>query len=279
MSKTIGYTVIKLEEDQTVKQAVSNETDEQIIERMRERFEMLEDMTRAAKKGQIRALIVSGAPGVGKSFGVDKVLAREKLISDIGNFPPKYEVVKGTISAIGLYAKLYHFSSPKNVLVFDDCDDIFEEVQSLNILKSALDTSKQRWISWAKDSRLLRREGIPDRFEFKGSAIFITNDNFSDAKGKKLQQHLKALESRCHYLDLTIHTEREKMLRIKQIVDAGMLKDYNFSDTEVAELLEFVTVNKKRFTELSLRTVIKLADLKVAFGQNYPRYAEMGLMK
>jgi hypothetical protein len=69
------------------------------------------------------------------------------------------------------------------------------------------------------------------------------------------------------------------MLRIKQIVDAGMLKDYNFSDTEVAELLEFVTVNKKRFTELSLRTVIKLADLKVAFGQNYPRYAEMGLMK
>ena len=43
------------------------ETDEETIERMRERFEMLEDMTRATKKGDVRAMIVSGPPGVGKS--------------------------------------------------------------------------------------------------------------------------------------------------------------------------------------------------------------------
>ncbi|MGB0359760.1 MAG: hypothetical protein ACPGC4_07985, partial [Litorivicinaceae bacterium] len=44
------------------------ESDEEIIDRLRDRFDMLEDMTRAAKKGDVRAMIVSGPPGVGKSF-------------------------------------------------------------------------------------------------------------------------------------------------------------------------------------------------------------------
>src|SRR6056297_472572 len=47
---------------------ISEETDEEIIERMRDRFSMLDSMTKAAKKGDIRAMIVSGPPGVGKSF-------------------------------------------------------------------------------------------------------------------------------------------------------------------------------------------------------------------
>ena len=42
------------------------ETDEETIDRMRERFEMLEEMTKATKKGDVKAMIVSGPPGVGK---------------------------------------------------------------------------------------------------------------------------------------------------------------------------------------------------------------------
>ena len=54
------------------------ETDEETIDRLRERFEMLEDMTRATKKGAVRAMIVSGPPGVGKSHGVEKVLGKHE---------------------------------------------------------------------------------------------------------------------------------------------------------------------------------------------------------
>jgi hypothetical protein len=79
------------------------------------------------------------------------------------------------MSAIGLYSKLYEFSSEKNVIVFDDCDSVLLDDLSLNILKAALDSSKKRTISWNTDSRILRSEGIPDRFEFKAGAIFITN--------------------------------------------------------------------------------------------------------
>jgi hypothetical protein len=257
------------------------ETDEEIVERMRDRFGMLEDMTRATKKGAVRAMIVSGPPGVGKSFGVEKVLGKHDLIADIaGNSKlKKYEVVKGAMSAIGLYAKLYQYADKDNVIVFDDCDSVLLDDLSLNILKAALDSKKTRKIHWNTDSYKLRNEGIPDSFEFKGSAIFITNIKFDNVKSKKLRDHLEALESRCHYIDLTIDTEREKMLRIKQIVSDGMLDDYAISQDKKDDIVDFIDINKKRLRELSLRTVLKIADLAVAFPDRWEAMAENTVMK
>jgi len=278
-TKPTGYRVLSLEQETP---AQSKETDAEIIERLRERFEILDDMTRAVKKGAVRAMIVSGAPGVGKSFGVEKVLGKHGLMADIANDEKlkKYEIVKGAMSAIGLYSKLYEFSAEKNILVFDDCDSVLLDDLSLNILKAALDTSKKRTIHWNTDSRLLRSEGVPNSFEFKGGAIFITNINFQNIKSKKLQDHLMALESRCHYIDLTIHTEREKMLRIRQIVGDGMLAEYEFTAEAEAELIAFVDENKKRLRELSLRTVLKMADLMRSFpNDKWKRVAQISLMK
>ena len=170
------------------------ETDEETIERMRERFDMLEDMTRATKKGDVRAMIVSGPPGVGKSFGVEKVLGKHDIIATLGERQPKYQVVKGAMSAIGLYCKLFNYADKDNVLVFDDCDSIFADELSLNILKAALDSKKNRTIHWNTDSFKLRNEGVPDSFTFKGGAIFITNLKFDKSKGK-VREHLMALES------------------------------------------------------------------------------------
>jgi len=252
------------------------ETDEQIIERMRERFMMLEDMTRAAKRGDVRAMIVSGPPGVGKSFGVEKVLGNHDLIATLANNDKlkKYEVVKGAMSAIGLYVKLHQYSDKDNVLVFDDCDSILLDDLSLNILKAALDSKKKRTIHWNTDSFKLRNEGVPDKFDFKGSVIFITNIKFDNVKSKKLRDHLEALESRCHYIDLTIDTEHEKMLRIKQIVGDGMLNEYGFSEDKHNEIVDFIDINKNRLRELSLRTVLKVADLAKAFPDKWEAMAE-----
>jgi DNA-binding NarL/FixJ family response regulator len=285
---TKGYKVVKFDEvtaKRTIAQAhqdaVSKETDAEIVERLRERFEILEDMTRAVKKGEVRAMIVSGAPGVGKSFGVEKVLSKHDLLADVANNSKlkKYEIVKGAMSAIGLYKKLYEFSDKKCILVFDDCDSVLLDDLALNILKAALDTSKKRTIHWNTDSRSLIAEGVPNSFDFNGGAVFITNINFANVKSKKLQDHLAALESRCHYIDLTIHTEREKMLRIKQIVSDGMLAEYDFSVEQTAELVQFIDNNKKRLRELSLRTVLKAADLIKSFPDRWARVAEVSLMR
>jgi hypothetical protein len=260
---------------------VLTETDDEIKARLRERFSILDDMTKAVKKGAVRAMIVSGPPGVGKSFGVEAVLGKHDLMANIaGNEKlKKYEVVKGAMSALGLYSKLYQYSDAKNILVFDDCDSVLLDDLSLNILKAALDSGSKRMIHWNTDSHMLRREGVPDSFEFKGGAIFITNIKFENVRSKKLKDHLEALESRCHYLDLTIDTEREKVLRIKQIVEDGMLDKYEFEPGAQAELLEYIDTNKKKLRELSLRMVLKLADLRKGFPDRWQSVAAMTCMR
>ena len=144
-------------------QQLAQVTDDEIMERLRTRFTILDDMTRAVKKGDVRAMIVTGPPGVGKSFGVEKVLSKHDVFADVAQNEKlkKYEVVKGAMSAIGLYSKLYEYSDKKSILVFDDCDSVLLDDLSLNILKAALDSSKKRMIHWNTDSRLLRSEGVP----------------------------------------------------------------------------------------------------------------------
>jgi len=256
-----------------------DETDEEVIERMRKRFAILDDMTKATKRGDVRAMLVSGPPGVGKSFGVETVLEKYNTLTTLGNMPPKYEVVKGAMSPIGLYCKLYNFSSRDNVLVFDDCDSILLDDLSLNILKAALDSKKVRKICWNTDSHMLRREGVPDTFEFMGSVIFITNIKFDNVKSKKLRDHLEALESRCHYIDLTIDTLREKLLRIQQIVKDGMLNSYALPDEVKQEVVEYIWDHKRRLREVSLRTVLKIADLAKAFPEQWKDMATSTVLK
>jgi hypothetical protein len=253
------------------------ESDAAIIERLRVRFGMLTDMAKAVKCGDVRALIVSGPPGVGKSHGVEEVLERYHNWETLGG-AKTHEVIKGTMSPLGLYCKLFALSAPGNVIVFDDCDSIFHDELSLNILKAALDSKANRTIHWNTDSFKLRNEGVPNHFNFEASAIFITNLKFDRVKGK-LREHLKALESRCHYMDLTIDTDREKMLRIRQVIQDGMLKSYGLDDATVEDIVDFVDDNKTRLRELSLRTVLKISDLVKAFPNTWCDLAENTIMR
>lgn len=275
-------TVLEFDTDLIAARAaeVAQETDEDIMERLKDRFTVLHDMTKAVRAGDVRAMILTGPPGVGKSFGVEQVLAADETMQVLQNRPVRHQIVKGALSAVGLYAKLYEFSDENNVLVFDDADNIFFDDTSLNLLKAALDTSDKRFISWNSDSRLLRSEGIPDRFEFKGSIIFISNIKFAHVRSKKLKDHLTALESRCHYIDLEMDTQREKILRIKQVIrDTGMLDKYDFEETQKDIIIKFVEDNKDKLRELSLRTVIKTADLCKAFPNMWEKMATTTLMR
>jgi len=256
-----------------------NESDDQIIERMRERFSILDDMTQASIDGVVRGMVVTGPPGVGKSFGVEAVLEKNSLFDKLAGNKMRFEVIKGASSAIGLYKVLFENADRNSVLVLDDCDTVLYDETSLNLLKAALDSCKKRKLSWNTDSALLRREGIPDQFEFQGSVIFITNLKFDNVRGK-IKDHLAAIMSRCHYLDLTMDTMREKVLRCKQIVADGMLNEYQFTQDEQEDLMNFMFENKEKMREISLRMVTKLADLKKSFGEEkWKRTAEVTCMR
>jgi hypothetical protein len=256
------------------------ETDEQAVERIRERFDILHEMTKAATNGDIRAMIVSGPPGVGKSFGVEQEIDKATMLDQIAGRRLRAEVVKGSATALGLYSTLYKYSDENCVLVFDDCDSILLDDVSLNLLKGALDSGKKRKISWLSDSNLLRREGIPDSFNFNGSVIFITNLKFDAMKSQKLRDHLDALQSRCHYLDLTLDTQRDKLLRIKQIAaDGELFADYDFEQCVQDEIIDFMDVNKNKLRELSLRMALKIADLRKSFPMRWKAMATTTCMK
>lgn len=264
----------------TVAPVTDTATEEHRMAEIAERFELLDDMTKAVLNGDIRAMIVAGPPGVGKSFGIENQLERANLFDQISGNRVKSEMIKGTASALGLYKALYKYSDERSVVVFDDCDSILLDEVCLNLLKGALDSGKKRRISWLADSHMLRREGIPDQFDFKGGVIFITNLKFDKLKSQKTKDHLDAIQSRCHYLDLTLDTQRDKILRIKQIARTGELfADYNFGQIEQDEIIEFMEKNQNRLRELSLRMAIKIADLRKSFPMKWQVMASTTCMK
>jgi len=260
--------------------AVPEQSDEERMAEIADRFEVLTEMTKAAVAGDIRAMIVSGPPGVGKSYGVEQEIEKATLFDAIAGRKLRAEVVKGSATALGLYSTLYRYSDANSVIVFDDCDSILVDDVALNLLKGALDSGKKRKISWLSDSNLLRREGIPDSFNFNGSVIFITNLKFDQMKSQKLRDHLDALQSRCHYLDLTLDTMRDKILRIRQIAATGELfNDLNLPEGADAEILEFMSANKNKLREMSLRMAIKLGQLYKTFPLRWRGLAESTCMR
>lgn len=260
---------------------IEAETEDEAMQRISDTFAMLDKIVDASAKGIIRGLVVSGPPGVGKSFGVEKQLEVANMFLTLKNQNPQYEIVSGGVSSIGLYQKLYYNRTPKQVLVFDDCDGVLFEEECLNLLKAALNSGERRKINWNKESRVLQVEDIPDSFDFEGSIIFLSNIDFerSIAKGSRISQHLAAIMSRCHYLDLEIGSTRDKLLRIKQICRDGMLKPYDFTEGEERMITDFIFDNAEYLREISLRMVKKAADFVKADPKGWHEMAEATLLQ
>lgn len=263
-----------------VAEPTKTETDDDIKERIKERFDILELMTDAVIRGDVRGLVVTGPPGVGKSYGVEQQCEKAGLFDKISGKRGRYHIVKGQSTALGLYAALYKYSDKGDVIVFDDCDDLFSDELSLNLLKGALDSGKKRRLAWnSSSSSFLEKEGIPDSFLFHGAVIFISNLKLEASRGK-MAAHMEALMSRCHYLDLTMDTMREKLMRIEQVAEVSdLFGDKDFTKGEEAEILCYMKEHQDSFREMSLRTALKIADLKKISPTNWQTLAKSTCMK
>ena len=58
-----------------------------------------------------------------------------------------------------------------------------------------------------------------------------------------------------------------------------MLAEYKFASELIQDIVDFVDINKNRLRELSLRTVLKVADLAKAFPDKWEAMAENTVMK
>lgn len=257
---------------------VKVETETEIYQKLTDRFAAMETLAQATATGKNRSLIISGPAGLGKSFGVMKIV---DTLESKGYRPV---VIRGYVRPTGLYKTLYDFKDKNCVVVFDDADSVFGDDVSLNILKTACDMTKTRTLSWLTETRMEDEEGekLPRRFDFEGSIIFITNYDFDAmiASGTKLAPHFAAMISRSHYLDLAMKTKLDYIVRLKQVIrEKGMLEREGFSQTQQETLIDFIVTQQDRLRELSLRMVLKLAGLMKMHPAGWQKLAKVTCMR
>ncbi len=246
-------------------------TDAEIISKTKRAFMITDRITSqmGVNKDAVRALIVSGDAGVGKSFSIINPIERRNAEVSGMNL----QIIKGSASPYGIYTALFN-AKDGGVIIFDDCDSALLDEESLNLFKAALDTTDKRVISWRKkaswvypsydDNDAIDSEGrYPDSFEFEGSVIFITNVDFHEKADAdtRMSPHFKALISRSMYVDLSLKTPREKILWMQEIFMNHMAPNSGISTEESSNIMQFVKDNSTKMIDLSLRLMTHIVDI------------------
>lgn len=251
-------------------------SDEEIEERLQDLFEALVIMTEATAHGLNRSLFISGPAGIGKTFESDRVL---------DSLGPDYLVkrVSGFMRLTGLYRVLYENRFKNRTIVFDDSDSVFADEDKLNMLKNATDTKDVRKIVWGAETAMETDNGeaIPREFVFEGNIIFITNTDMQSIvdRGGRMAEHYEALISRSHYLAISMPESRDYMIRIKNVLADGMLRKQGFTVEQEDQVVDFMEQNADDLRELSLRMVLKLAQLVKMSPAKWQRLAAATCMR
>jgi DNA polymerase III delta prime subunit len=224
-------------------------------------FKMIELYTIQVARGKSNSLIISGDPGVGKTQTVKDTLLSLGLSKDID-----YYFATGTATTAGLYELL--FKNRNRLLVFDDCDAVFKDPESANILKGALDTYDVREISKLTkgntfDSAGMSEEEIedqsntsgklPNRFDFTGHIIFISN--LPESKFDK------ALLSRSLHVD--VHLNKVELFeRMKNIMKKLAPDVEQEQKQEALDYLTYICNTYPTKFDLNIRTLIHSINLR-----------------
>ena len=235
------------------------------------KYYSLERYIQQMAEGKVRSLIVNGPPGVGKTYSASAYIAKYSN--------QKHKSITGHMSILSLYGELYRHKSAGQILVLDDVDSVMNDVKGLNILKAAMDTRLQREISWESTTNLLTALGLPNSFKFNGSVILITNAGFGGGSRKHIE-HLNALKDRSYCLHLGDKDQETVFKYICYVTTKkDVLEDYGLTAEQKISILDFINDHMYSMHNLSLRTLIKCAELMNINSNNWKELAVNGLVK
>lgn len=137
--------------------------------------------------------------------GID-VRAKKATVQEFE--PGDFVVMKGHTSAAGMYEFLYTYRD--KIIIFDDCDSVLRDGTAINLLKAALDTYDERWLSWNTSSNAIRQSSVPTTFLFTGSIIFISNMSWMKVD--------EAVRTRCHGVDVSM-TNAQRIERMAHVLE------------------------------------------------------------
>jgi hypothetical protein len=208
------------------------------------------------------SLIVAGKGGIGKTHTVMSTLKEFDLTKD-----DEYVVIKGASTALSMYKSL--FNNNGKIIIFDDCDSIFNDPDGINILKAALDSYDERELSWLSKSTYdpltqtaTESKPVPNRFIFDGQIIFITN--------KKMKSIDPAVRTRSYTIEISL-TEDE-VFNIMEKNLSNILPNVDLALKR--EVLGFMK-NEYKSTEetINVRTLIKAIKIRLSGAPNWKALA------
>ena len=253
-------------------------SDEELLTDINKRFRFMRRFVDFALKGKFTSVLITGPGGIGKTFPV------ERMLDDAEEDGRSIWRVSGSMSAVKLVEALYFTQKKGDVLLIDDADAGFANVEFLNVLKAATDTKGRRVVSWLKQNKRLEEAGVESQFEYNGSVVIISNANMKE-KAEKGNRHIDAILSRAMHIDLGVNSSRSLALRVAymiqeenmfaQLFAASDLSDLH--DQAKGEIGEFIKQNRDAFRSLTLREAAKVAKMYIAC-EGDPEWHEMVLL-
>ena len=223
----------------------------QTLAAVNHRLDMLATMVHGVCKGDFNGFVVNGEKGLGKSHTVHKILDEyDPTVPGNEDMPEEKRLsirrFTGKMTPLQLFLTLQEWNTSKCVLLFDDCDSAWNEIDALNCLKAAMDTKDRRIVTWATTSKLVREQS----FEFKGQIIVITNAHM-------VSKHYKAFLDRVHKFPIKM-TADEKLVKMKEIASV----DPRYDRMMAAQVMRHIENNIQIIgPRLSMRTFVKVYEL------------------
>jgi hypothetical protein len=177
-----------------------------------------------------------------------------------------YVKITGTASTAGIYRIL--FQHRKEIILFDDSDGAFLDVDSRNLFKAAADTKKVRKISWQKGGKNYvdaadydwdsegEQDELPRSFEFTGKIIGISNLQLNklDPDG--------ALRTRGYIINIDPTNEEIYDFLGKICMKIPLDVDYKLDEAERKEIIEILKKRKIPEKTANIRSFVRALNTR-----------------
>jgi len=230
------------------------------------RYDIVNDHIGNLIKGtSVTPLILEGPAGVGKTSMV------EHFMKSHGH--TQYQKVAGKITPMALFMNLYALRNKCDILILDDTDTAYDNIDALNILKAAMDSNPIREVSWISARQTA---GLPNQFTTEGSIIVLSNNTFTNSGTSKKHEHLRAIMSRGFHVAISDDNEENKFIQICYMVYRHNMLNHLSADSKI-EVLDYLNHRKSSFKQFDLRTAIKVAELYVTQPTKWEVHADIML--